>query len=75
MLQIGAIYGVVRFYNMLRAGISWKGPEAIELWCQKDRRNEISDSDVSYDDDDDDDTALLTNDSTSGSDVAVGDSV
>jgi hypothetical protein len=31
MLQVGAIYGVMQFYNMLRAGISWKEPEAIEL--------------------------------------------
>jgi hypothetical protein len=31
MLQVGAIYGVMKFYNMLRAGISWKGPETIEL--------------------------------------------
>ncbi|XP_069680288.1 uncharacterized protein [Periplaneta americana] len=31
ILNVGAIYGVMQFYNMLRAGISWKGPEAIEL--------------------------------------------
>jgi hypothetical protein len=31
ILQVGAIYGVMQFYNILRAGISWKGPEAIEL--------------------------------------------
>jgi hypothetical protein len=31
ILQMGAIYGVMQFYNILRAGISWKGPEAIEL--------------------------------------------
>jgi len=31
MLQVAAIYGVMKFYNMLRAGISWKGPESIEL--------------------------------------------
>jgi hypothetical protein len=31
MLQVAAIYGVMKFYNMLRAGISWKGPETIEL--------------------------------------------
>ncbi|XP_023708414.1 uncharacterized protein LOC111864982 isoform X2 [Cryptotermes secundus] len=29
--RVGAIYGVMQFYNMLRAGISWKEPEAIEL--------------------------------------------
>jgi hypothetical protein len=31
MLQVAAMYGVMKFYNMLRAGISWKGPETIEL--------------------------------------------
>ncbi|PNF21007.1 hypothetical protein B7P43_G09513 [Cryptotermes secundus] len=31
ILNVGALYGVMRFYNLLRAGISWKGPEAIEL--------------------------------------------
>jgi hypothetical protein len=31
MLQVGAVGAVTRFYNMLRAGMSWKGPEAIEL--------------------------------------------
>jgi hypothetical protein len=31
MLQVAAIYGVMKFYNMLKAGISWKGPETIEL--------------------------------------------
>ncbi|XP_075234115.1 uncharacterized protein LOC142331948 [Lycorma delicatula] len=30
-LNIFAIYGVMKFYNLLRAGITWKGPEAIEL--------------------------------------------
>jgi hypothetical protein len=68
MLQVGAICGVMRFYNLLRAGISWKGSEAIELWCQHDKRNAISDSD----DADDKDTALLTYDSTSEPDVTRG---
>ncbi|KAL0272738.1 UNVERIFIED_CONTAM: hypothetical protein PYX00_005599 [Menopon gallinae] len=31
VLNVIAIYGVMRFYNLLRAGITWKGPEAIEL--------------------------------------------
>ncbi|XP_049836666.1 uncharacterized protein LOC126281604 isoform X1 [Schistocerca gregaria] len=26
-----AIYGVIRFYNLLRAGASWKSPECVEL--------------------------------------------
>jgi len=26
--------GVLKFYNMLRSGITWKGPESIELWYQ-----------------------------------------
>ncbi|XP_054265164.1 uncharacterized protein LOC128988017 [Macrosteles quadrilineatus] len=26
-----SIYGVLRFYNMIKAGITWKGPEVIEL--------------------------------------------
>nr|CAD7262104.1 unnamed protein product [Timema shepardi] len=30
-LNIISLYGVTQFYNMLRMGISWKGPEAIEL--------------------------------------------
>ncbi|KAJ9581869.1 hypothetical protein L9F63_003800 [Diploptera punctata] len=31
ILNVAAIYGVMQFYNMLKAGITWKGPEAIEL--------------------------------------------
>ncbi|XP_067000790.1 uncharacterized protein [Anabrus simplex] len=31
LLNMVAIYGVIKFNNMLRAGITWKGPEAIEL--------------------------------------------
>lgn len=27
-----AIWGVMRFYHLLKSGMSWKGPEAIELW-------------------------------------------
>lgn len=26
------MWGVMRFFNMMRMGISWKGPEVIELW-------------------------------------------
>lgn len=26
------MWGVMRFFNMIRMGISWKGPEVIELW-------------------------------------------
>lgn len=26
------MWGVMRFYNLLRIGITWKGPEIIELW-------------------------------------------
>lgn len=26
------MWGVMRFYNLLRIGITWKGPEVIELW-------------------------------------------
>lgn len=26
------MWGVLRFYNLLRIGVSWKGPEVIELW-------------------------------------------
>jgi hypothetical protein len=71
MLQVGAIYWVMQFYNMLRAGISWKGPEAIELWYQ----NTGSEGSSCSDDADVDGTALLPHDSTSDSDVIPGDSV
>lgn len=26
------MWAVTRFYNLLRAGVTWKGPEVIELW-------------------------------------------
>ena len=29
--QIMAMWAVTRFYNLLRAGVTWKGPELIEL--------------------------------------------
>ena len=78
MLQVGAIYGVMKFYNMLRAGISWKGPEIIELWYQKPGSGVISDFDDQHDDDDDDDdedTVLLPYGSSSDSDEDLCDSV
>jgi hypothetical protein len=75
MLQVGAIYGVMQFYNMLRAGISWKGPEVIELWYQNAGSKGISDFDDADDNGDEEDTALLPHDSTSDTDVALGDSV
>ncbi|XP_063927660.1 uncharacterized protein LOC135140866 isoform X1 [Zophobas morio] len=31
LINVAAIGGVMRFCNMLRAGITWKGPEVIEL--------------------------------------------
>lgn len=31
-MQSLAMWGVMRFYNLLRIGITWKGPEIIELW-------------------------------------------
>lgn len=44
-MQVGAIYGVMQFYNILRAGISWKGPEIIELWYQKAENSDFDDDD------------------------------
>lgn len=41
MLQALAILGVVRFYNMVRVGVTWKGPEAIELWYQVSARGSV----------------------------------
>ena len=78
-MQVAAIYGVMKFYNLLRAGISWKGPETIELWYQKPGSAETSDTDDQRDDDDDEDdeedTLLLPYGSTSGSDESLCDSV
>ncbi|XP_065201530.1 uncharacterized protein LOC135832299 [Planococcus citri] len=31
ILNVLPIIGVLKFYNMLRAGVTWKGPETIEL--------------------------------------------
>jgi hypothetical protein len=67
MLQVGALYGVMRFYSMLRVGISWTGPEVIELWCQNGETKRISDSEDAGDNGDDEDSALLPYDSTSDS--------
>jgi hypothetical protein len=72
---VGAIYGVMQFYNMLRAGISWKEPEAIELWYQNAGNKGISDSDDAHVNDDEGGTALLPHDNTSDSDIFLGDSV
>jgi hypothetical protein len=52
---MGAIYGVMQFYNILRAGISWKGPEAIELWYEKTGSGDFCD--------DNEDATLLSYDS------------
>jgi hypothetical protein len=59
----------MKFYNMLKAGISWKGPETIELWYQKTGCGDIIDFDDQHDDndDDDEDTLLLPYGSSSDS--------
>lgn len=77
MLQVAAIYGVMKFYNMLRAGISWKGPESIELWYQRPGSGVTSDTDDQLDDDEDDDedTLLLPYGSSSDSDESLCDFV
>lgn len=79
MLQVAAIYGVMKFYNMLRAGISWKGPETIELWYQRPGCGVTSDTDDQRDDDDDEDddedTLLLPYGSSSDSDESLCDFV
>ncbi|XP_067647586.1 uncharacterized protein [Eurosta solidaginis] len=31
IINVLAMWGVMRFYNLVRAGITWKGPEVIEL--------------------------------------------
>ncbi|XP_077292633.1 uncharacterized protein LOC143915744 [Arctopsyche grandis] len=31
LINMVAIWGVMRFYHLLKSGMSWKGPEAIEL--------------------------------------------
>jgi hypothetical protein len=78
MLQVTALYGVMKFYNMLKAGISWKGPETIELWYQRpgsdfeDQRDDVDDEE---DDDDDEDTLLLPYGSSSDSDESLCDFV
>lgn len=38
-----AIWGVMRFYHLLKSGMSWKGPEAIELWYLPVLTTDISD--------------------------------
>lgn len=52
------MWAVMRFYHLLRAGITWKGPEVIELWYNaKDIENKGSFEE--YDDDDEDDVSVL----------------
>ena len=76
MFQVAAIYGVMKFYNMLRAGISWKGPETIELWYQRPGSGMTSDTDDQRDDEDDDEnTLLLPYGSSSDSDESLCDLV
>ncbi|XP_046395031.1 uncharacterized protein LOC124162509 [Ischnura elegans] len=31
VLNVAAMCGVMRFHNLIRSGVTWKGPEAIEL--------------------------------------------
>ncbi|XP_077292632.1 uncharacterized protein LOC143915742 [Arctopsyche grandis] len=31
VINVFAIWGVMRFYHLLKSGVTWKGPEAIEL--------------------------------------------
>lgn len=39
-----AVWGVLRFYHSVRAGVTWKGPDVIELWYnQRDSVEESSD--------------------------------
>lgn len=59
-----AIYGVMRFCNLLRVGISWKGPEVIELWSRKVLGEEEDDDEIF---DSDSDCSLLVRVSSSGS--------
>lgn len=52
------MWAVMRFYHLLRAGVTWKGPEVIELWYNaKDIENKGSFEE--YDDDEDDDVSVL----------------
>lgn len=48
------MWAVMRFYHLLRAGITWKGPEVIELWYNA-KDIESKGSFEEYDDDDEDD--------------------
>lgn len=36
------MWGVMRFYNLLRIGITWKGPEIIELWQSSSDTEKLS---------------------------------
>lgn len=55
------MWGVLRFYNLLRIGVTWKGPEVIELWYNQSDSSKGSAATTStmqyyhhYGDDDDD---------------------
>lgn len=73
------MWGVLRFYNLLRIGVSWKGPEVIELWYNPSDsskgstgRRDITIKIENSDDDDDDEEIHITDDAeksaASGSD-------
>jgi len=32
--QVLAMWGVLRFYNLVRSGITWRGPVNVELLCR-----------------------------------------
>jgi hypothetical protein len=70
----------MKFYNMLKAGISWKGPETIELWYKTpasdfDDQRDDDDDDDDDGDGDDEDTLLLPYGSSSDSDESLCDFV
>lgn len=75
------MWAVMRFYHLLRAGITWKGPEVIELWYkmsdneQGDSKDNVSvlcdieeetEDNLNVSDDDDDDE--IEKSAASGSD-------
>lgn len=50
------MWGVMRFYNLLRIGVTWKGPEIIELWYHP---SDSSKESAIHNKDDDDVTSVL----------------
>lgn len=61
------MWGVMRFYNLLRIGVTWKGPEIIELWynpsdSSKGSISQRFDYRIDDDNDDDDDRDVHTTD-------------